>query len=125
MGKYMYYMQLDFEYFATFIALAVFSRSPAAYEALKSFNIIQLQSGATLQSYTGSFLHEQCAGYDCFSEQVSQYQQYCAKAKVDGKVESKNVGALIFDEVKLISRLLWNSNGYGIMHDTSAAEFPR
>lgn len=45
MGKYMYYMQLDFEYFATFIALAVFSRIPAAYEALKSliFNSYHLE----------------------------------------------------------------------------------
>lgn len=108
MGKYMYYMQLEFEYFATLKALAVFSHSPAAYEALKSFNILQLPSRATLQSYT-AFLHEQGAGYHCISEQVSQYQQYYAKAKVDGKMESKNVGALIFDEVKVISRLLWNS----------------
>ena len=38
------------------LALAVFVRSPAAYEALKSFNILQLPSRATLQAYTGALL---------------------------------------------------------------------
>ena len=37
-------------------ALAVFVCSPAAYEALKSFNILQLSSRSTLQAYTGAFL---------------------------------------------------------------------
>ena len=37
------------------LALAVFVRSSAAYEALKSFNILQLPSRATLQAYTGAF----------------------------------------------------------------------
>ena len=39
-------------------ALAVYVRSPAAYEALKSFNLLQLPSKATLQAYTGAFLDE-------------------------------------------------------------------
>ena len=39
------------------LALAVFTRSPAAYEALRSFNILQLLSRSMLQSYTGAFLH--------------------------------------------------------------------
>lgn len=42
--------------YSLFLALAVFVRSPAAYEALKSFNILQLPSRATLQAYTGAFL---------------------------------------------------------------------
>ena len=37
------------------VALAVFVRSPAAYEALKGFGLLQL-SRATLQAYTGAFL---------------------------------------------------------------------
>ena len=39
-------------------ALAVYVRSPAAYEALKSFNLLQLPSKATLQAYNGAFLDE-------------------------------------------------------------------
>ena len=37
------------------LALAVYTRSPAAYDALKSFGLIQLPSRATLQAYTGAF----------------------------------------------------------------------
>ena len=39
------------------VALAVHTRSPAAYEALKSFGILQLLSKASLQAYT-VFMHE-------------------------------------------------------------------
>lgn len=39
-------------------ALAVYVRSPAAYEALKSFKLLQLPSKTTLQAYTGAFLDD-------------------------------------------------------------------
>ena len=39
-------------------ALAVYVKSPAAYEALKSFSLLQLPSKATLQAYIGAFLDE-------------------------------------------------------------------
>ena len=45
------------------MALAVFVRSPAAYEALKGFGLMQLPSRSTLLAYTGAFLDE--AGYIC------------------------------------------------------------
>jgi len=45
-------------YFLHYIALAVLVQSPVAYEALKSFNVLQLLSRATLQAYTGAFLYE-------------------------------------------------------------------
>lgn len=37
------------------LALAVYTRSPAAYSALKNFGLIQLPSQSTLQAYTGAF----------------------------------------------------------------------
>lgn len=37
------------------LALAVYTRSPSAYNALKNFGLIQLPSQATLQAYTGAF----------------------------------------------------------------------
>ena len=40
------------------VALAIFVRSPAAYEALKSFKLLQLPSRSTLQTYTSAFLDE-------------------------------------------------------------------
>ena len=47
------------------LALVVYCRSPAAYDALKSFELLQLPSRSTLQAYTGAFL-EDCGMYnDC------------------------------------------------------------
>lgn len=40
------------------LALAVFTRSPAAYEALKSFKLLQLPSIRSLKSYISSNLEE-------------------------------------------------------------------
>ena len=40
------------------LALAVYCRSPAAYDALKSFGLLQLPSRSTLQAFTGAFLED-------------------------------------------------------------------
>ena len=69
---------------------------------------MQLPSRATLQSYTGAFLHQPGANNDCISEQVAQYILHCYERQKEGKAESMKAGVLIFDEVKVINRLLWN-----------------
>ena len=71
------------------LALAVYSRSPAAYEALKSFKILQLPSRSTLQSYTGAFLHDPGADSSCLADQVAQYVLFYQKLQKEGKRESK------------------------------------
>lgn len=101
--------------FYYYIALAVYSRSPAAYEALKSFQILQQPSRSTLQSYTGAFLHDPGANSSCLDDQVAQYVLFCQKLRGEGKKESKKDGVLIFDEVKVISRLMWNSRNQRII----------
>ena len=63
------------------LALAVYTRSPAAYKALKSFEIIQLPSRSTLQSYTGSFLHEPGVSNQCIADQVAQYVTFKAECE--------------------------------------------
>jgi hypothetical protein len=90
------------------MALAIFTRSPAAYEALKSFNILQLPSRSTLQAYTGAFLHQPGTNNECISDQVVQYLIHC-RERERGKKKSEHAGVLVFVEVKVISRLLWNS----------------
>ena len=67
-----------------YLALAVYTRSSAAYEALKSFEIIQLPSRSTLQSYTGSFLHEPGASNQCIADQVAQYVTFKAECEKQG-----------------------------------------
>ena len=56
------------------LALVVYTRSPVAYAALKSFGILQLPSKATLQAYTGAFMHESGASSShCIAGQVARY----------------------------------------------------
>jgi len=55
------------------LALAVYVCSPAAYEVLKSYRILQLPSKSTLQSYTGAFLHEPGVCAESIIKQVAQY----------------------------------------------------
>ena len=67
-----------------FLALAIFTRSPAAYEALKSFKILQLSSTSTLQFYTGTFLHEPGVRNQCIADQVAQYIIFKAECERQG-----------------------------------------
>ena len=122
-GKKEYSNVLILSTFTVFcIALAIFLRSPAAYEALKSFNILQLPSRSTLQSYTGAFLHIAGANSSCIADQVAHYLLFCQQQKAQERKEQKGDGALIFDKVKVISRLMWNSRsqtliGLSMDHD--------
>jgi len=97
------------------LALAVFVRSPAAFEALKSFNILQLPSRATLQAFTGAFLHEAGACRDSINTQVEKYKIFQQNCKAEGKLLPQSNGALIFDEVKVVSSLMWNSRNHKII----------
>jgi len=81
-------------------ALAVFVISPAVYEALKSINILQLTSCLTLQ---GAFLHEAGACCESISKQVESYRDYINQREKERKLFLKSDGALIFDEVKVVS----------------------
>ena len=72
-----------------FIALAVYCRSPSAYDALKSFGIVQLPS-KSLQSFTENFLHDPRANKSCIADQVTKYLLFCTQLQGDEtKKESK------------------------------------
>ena len=101
--------------FFVHVALAIYTRSPAAYEALKSFAILQLPCRSTLQAYTGAFLHEPGANSDSIADQVARFVLHCQQRIKEGKLESQKDGVLIFDEVKVISRMMWNSRSQKVM----------
>ena len=96
------------------LALAVFVCSPSAYEALKSFNVLQLPSRSTLQAYTGAFLHEAGASLQSIAQQVEKFK-YLQYSLDKAHITSKFDGVLIFDEVKVISSLMWNSKDHRIV----------
>ena len=73
----------------------MFVRSPSAYEALKSFNILQLPSRTTLQSYTGAFLHEAGASLDTIAKQTEIYRAYVSTYEREGKSVPQSDGVLM------------------------------
>ena len=90
-------------------------RSPSAYEALKNFNILQLPLCTTLQSHTGAFLHEAGASLHTIAKQTEIYHAYVSTCEREGKGVPKSDGVLIFDEVKVITGLIWNSTNQSII----------
>lgn len=91
-------------------ALAVYTRSPAAYEALSSFHLLQLPSAGTLKTYTRSNL-EVCGEVEGrLAEERAKYDARVAEHIASSKPHPPlRKGALIFDEVKVAAKLHWNS----------------
>ena len=90
-------------------------RSPAAYEALKSFNILKLPCQSTLKAYTGAFMHDPGPRSDCIVDQVTHYVAFKEQCVKSGKQVPTADGVLIFDEVKVACQLLWNSRNNTLM----------
>ena len=87
-------------------ALAVYTRSPAAYEALKGFNILNLPSVSSLKAFTGSNLE----GPGDIQKRLSEdYQSLMEQKKTQGARPPLGEGVLIFDEVKVAMKVSWNS----------------
>ena len=82
---------------------------------MRSFGILQLPVRSTLQAYTGCFLHDAGASWESISKQVEQYEKFKVQCIKTGKQAPLGNGVLIFDEVKVISRLMWNSRSQTII----------
>ena len=96
------------------IALAIYSRSPAAYEALKSFNILQLPAVSSLKTLKGALFHQPGINdgiKQYIKEQQHNYMKYKEEVIRRGQKEPLNQGLLIFDEVKVTSKVKWSSSG--------------
>ena len=96
------------------VALAVFTRSPAAYEALKSFGILQLPSVRSLKHFIGSNLDKPGWSEDHMIFQLQKYGNFQKVAEQDGRPAPLGDGILVFDEVKVVSKVLWNSKSHEI-----------
>jgi len=68
-----------------------------------------------LQAYTGAFLHEAGASSEFIASQVTSYPAFQESCKAENKEVPKADGALIFNEVKLIFSLMWNSRNHRII----------
>lgn len=87
------------------LALAVYVRSPAAYEALKSFGVLQLPSRRSLQYFLGANTNAPGVNEKALSEQRNLYDAFCSQQKREGKKAPLYEGILIFDEVKVQNKV--------------------
>ena len=83
------------------LALAIYTRSPSAYEALRGFGILQLPGVSALKTFTSFNI-----GNSGFSEEQMAYarQQYDKMVKekqAAGERVPFSEGILVFDEVKV------------------------
>ena len=84
-----------------YIAVPIFIRSPAAYEALKSFNILKLPSRSTLKFYTGAFIHEADASHESILKQVESYEIFKKASSNSGQSMHKSDGVCrVFSNVE-------------------------
>lgn len=92
------------------IALAVYTRSPKAFEALSSFHLLQLPSVSTLRNYTRANREAPGEVDERLQQERTRYN-----ARVQEHMSAKkphpplSKGVMIIDEVKVAAKLHWNS----------------
>ena len=87
----------------------MYSRSPVAYEALKSWGIFKLPSKSALKKFTTAHLQYAGPYYDFLKDEAEKYAAYKKEVVARGWIEPNGEGALILDEVKVIGKVMWNS----------------
>lgn len=95
------------------IALAIFTRSPAAYEALKGYQILNLPSVASLKQFTSANKQGPGLNLPHLHDAKQTYTAYKVERKEQGFLEPKDNGVLVFDEVKVVMKVHWNSADNG------------
>ena len=82
-------------------ALAIYTRSPAAFRAVRSLGILQLPLQPIVsRNADGPGIHEQY-----LANQSETYQTFCESKVASGGKKPLGIGVLIFDETK-VSRIL-------------------
>ena len=99
-----------------FLALVIYCRSPAAFEALSSFKLLQLPDVYTLKRYTWSNKEDpgECASR--LAHERAMYDTRIHDAVTSGSaLPPLSEGVLIADEVKVAAKLHWNSRDDNIV----------
>jgi hypothetical protein len=92
------------------VALAVYSRSPSAYKALCKFdNILCLPGVETVKGKMRQYVHQPGINHEYMLAQRERYMCFCSEKVKQGAKKPIGEGALVFDEVKIIDKLVWNS----------------
>ena len=90
-------------------ALSIYSRSPAAYDAIQSWGIFHLPSKGSLKQYTTTCLQQEGPYFDYIKDQAEKYKLYQEECINSGMKKNLGEGVLILDEVKVVGKIAWNS----------------
>lgn len=85
------------------------TRSPAAYEALISYQILKLPSVASLKHFTSANKQPTGLNLPHLHDANQAYAAYKDERKEQGLLEPEQYGGLIFDEVKVVMKVHWSS----------------
>ena len=55
------------------------------------------------------------AASESISKQVDKYKIFQQSSETEKKLKPKSIGVLIFDEVKVVSSLMWNARSHQIV----------
>ena len=89
-------------FFLLLVALAVYNRSPSAYEALRDLKILQLPHSKTLKKVIkgGSEKSGIDEGYLQGQQQI--YEEFQRRRETEGHPRPLGIGVMMWDEVKVI-----------------------
>ena len=85
----------------TFEALAIFSRSPSAYHAVRSLGILQLPCDRTLRGYMYRHASSPGINEEALLDRAQKYEDFKKERVAAGFVRPVGEGVLIWDEVKV------------------------
>lgn len=94
-------MYIYFYSFALIIAMAIYSRSPAAYSAVRSLGIIHLPCSKTVKERINETGKHPGINEQDLLKDAERYKQFKEEKKKTGSVSPAAVGVLIWDETKV------------------------
>lgn len=91
----------------SFSALAVYNRSPSAYEALRNLSILQLPCTKVLKKVLKDGAEKSGIDPHYFQSQQGKFQAYQRQRESDGHPQPLGIGVMMWDEVKVKDFDLW------------------
>ncbi|KAL9953963.1 hypothetical protein ACROYT_G041447 [Oculina patagonica] len=96
------------------VALAVYNRSPSAYEALRGLKILQLPHSKTLKQIIKDGSENAGIDEEYLLGQHQIYVNYQKTREEEGHPRPLGLGVMMWDEVKIQMKVAWNLKGAGI-----------
>ena len=91
----------------SFAALAIYNRSPSAYEALRDCSILQLPCTKVLKKVLKDGAEKPGIDLNYFQNQQEKFQAYQRQRESDGHPQPLGIGVMMWDEVKVKDRLIF------------------